>query len=140
MIKICIRCNTEQSLKGRSTVCATCTKKRVDAYIAENKSIIHAKRLIRDYNITVEQFNEILALQNGGCAICGTVSAQQRLHIDHNHKCCPGKTSCGKCIRGLLCGKCNVGIGCLNDNIETLMAAAAYLLQDTDVLSEKFSC
>src|SRR6266496_914731 len=38
------------------------------------------------------------------------------LTIDHDHDCCPGSASCGKCIRGFLCGLCNSAIGMLNND------------------------
>lgn len=37
--------------------------------------------------------------------------------IDHNHSCCTGNVSCGRCVRGLLCGACNVSLG----HLEALM-------------------
>jgi hypothetical protein len=27
--------------------------------------------------------------------------------VDHDHTCCPGEYTCGKCVRGLLCDDCN---------------------------------
>jgi hypothetical protein len=48
-------------------------------------------------------------------------------HIDHDHSCCSGESSCGKCVRGLLCSGCNFAIGALNDNIKYLEAATLYL-------------
>jgi hypothetical protein len=48
-------------------------------------------------------------------------------HVDHDHTCCPGKKSCGKCIRGFLCRACNSFIGLAKDNITTLENAVKYL-------------
>jgi len=35
---------------------------------------------------------------------------------DHDHVCCSGKKSCGKCLRGLLCHGCNTKLGALENN------------------------
>ncbi len=56
---------------------------------------------------------ELLAFQGGKCPICGRgldQDARGRWRLtahDHDHACCPGPTSCGKCLRGLTCGWCN---------------------------------
>lgn len=39
------------------------------------------------------------------CEICRQVT--NRPHMDHDHSCCPGAYSCGRCLRGVLCGGCN---------------------------------
>lgn len=49
-------------------------------------------------------------LYDGGCDRAGC-NNRENLHIDHDHACCPGNESCGKCIRGVLCGSCNVILG-----------------------------
>lgn len=83
------------------------------------------------YGITREAIEEMLAQQNGGCAICGTREPGGRFgswHIDHDHACCSQKAqSCGKCVRALLCHRCNVGLGQFQDSSHLLFAAAGYL-------------
>jgi hypothetical protein len=70
----------------------------------------------------------MLERQGGVCAICGLpCKSGKRLSIDHDHSCCPGKGSCGKCVRGLLCMNCNNGLGHFKDDPELLGTAIAYL-------------
>ena len=64
--------------------------------------------LRKNYGLTLEQYNDLLAAHNHVCAICRVPNQSNRnLAIDHDHACCRGHKSCGKCIRGLLCGRCN---------------------------------
>ena len=67
-----------------------------------------AHRLAR-YNLTAETYWQRVEEQRGRCAICGRDDPgwTKRWPVDHDHSCCPGKTSCGKCVRGLLCHDCN---------------------------------
>ena len=78
------------------------------------------------YGITAEQYEALLTKQNQVCAICHK-SDTKRLSIDHDHACCPGSTSCGKCVRGLLCSRCNSVLGMVEDSPELLAALARYL-------------
>ena len=86
------------------------------------------------FNLTRDQWNQMLADQGGACAACGTTEpgGKGTWHVDHDHRCCPatGK-SCGECVRGLLCQGCNRGMGYLNDDPDRLLAAAAYLLSNS---------
>lgn len=77
--------------------------------------------LSRNYGITLEQFNWLLAGQGSKCPICYTSvpSSGRACHVDHDHK--SGR------VRGVLCGKCNVGLGQARDTADILRAAAAYL-------------
>ncbi|MGW5616265.1 endonuclease domain-containing protein [Streptomyces sp. NPDC003877] len=85
-------------------------------------------KLIREYGITLARYEEMLLQQAGGCRICGKTNPNgDRLSVDHDHACCPGRRSCGACVRGLLCHACNQGIGKFVDNPALLRAAAAYL-------------
>ena len=86
--------------------------------------------LIRQrYNITQQQYNALLVQQDFRCAGCSKHVSEfdKALAVDHNHKCCPGKTSCGECVRGLLCMKCNLAIGYVDDNTQTLRLLITYL-------------
>lgn len=74
------------------------------------------------YSLTDEQI--ISMLHNAECAICARVD---NLNIDHDHSCCPGEQSCGKCVRGILCRSCNTALGYAKDSIETLGGMIAYL-------------
>lgn len=89
----------------------------------------HARKghLRRKYGLSLEQYDAILSQQGGGCAICGGLNRGRNLEVDHDHSCCPGYTSCGQCVRGLLCGPCNKAIGQLGDDAARLRKAAEYL-------------
>lgn len=81
---------------------------------------------VRLHGITVEQYQRMVKDRDGRCDICGQVP-EQRLRVDHDHTCCPGKYSCGKCVRGLLCSGCNTALGGFRDNPDLLNAALRYL-------------
>ena len=100
----------------------------------KNRDRVYSYELKSVYGISLEIYEQILANQGGRCAICrkeetvkyknGTI---RRLALDHDHACCPTKTSCGKCIRGLLCYICNTTLGKLNDDVSILENAIEYL-------------
>lgn len=80
------------------------------------------------YNITVEQFEAMSEAQDHLCAICHEpCKSGKRLAVDHDHKCCSGKKSCGKCIRGLICFTCNSGLNKFRDSPPILYSAILYL-------------
>lgn len=75
--------------------------------------------LDRKYKLTVARWEELLRSQNGVCALCGEPESKThnrsgdliRLAVDHDHRCCPGSMTCGRCVRGLLCYECNLLVG-----------------------------
>lgn len=86
-----------------------------------------------NYGLTRDDVDRLLAAQDGKCKICrqppNPVHKKPKLHVDHDHKCCPGKKSCGKCVRALLCGNCNTALGLLKEDPLVLAAAAAYVAE-----------
>ncbi|MGW3291297.1 endonuclease domain-containing protein [Streptomyces sp. NPDC001002] len=61
-----------------------------------------------NYRVTKEFVDLLLEFQGKRCAICGAPDAGAKaMHIDHDHGCCPGRRSCGDCVRALLCSTCN---------------------------------
>jgi hypothetical protein len=80
------------------------------------------RRLTLLFGITLEKYREMLAAQDGRCAICGSRDAGgnlPRMPVDHDH-------ATGD-VRGLLCMYCNIGLGTFKDSPVLLRAAAAYL-------------
>jgi hypothetical protein len=98
-------------------------KKRQQAWTIANKEALKNKRYLKAYGITLNQYNEMLNLQNGKCEICGIhyseLSKNQVLGVDHNHK--------NGIVRGLLCKNCNNILGFANDSIETFIQCTKYL-------------
>lgn len=82
------------------------------------------------YGMTVAQYDELLASQ-GGCAVCGKQQSEfkRRFSVDHDHSCCSGARSCGKCVRGILCHPCNVAIHAVDTNPGWAFKAEKYLIR-----------
>jgi len=99
----------------------------------ERDRLRHPDRWIKThYKLTREQWDALLEAQGGKCAICGRtdplgIGKTNGFHVDHDHACCPGKKSCGKCVRGLLCNHCNPMLGHADDDPAILRSAADYL-------------
>jgi hypothetical protein len=73
------------------------------------------------YNITTAEYEEILALQGGVCAICKKPPKDggKSLAIDHDHKT--------GLIRGLLCWACNSFLAKAKDDVTVIRNAVQYL-------------
>lgn len=92
--------------------------------VREHERKAHLKKV---YGITVERYDALLSAQGGVCAGCQSKPANRRFAVDHDHSCCPDRTSCGECIRGLLCSNCNTAIGLLKEDRETIARLLEYL-------------
>ena len=94
----------------------------------QRKAYSHKKHVTETYGITYEQYWELYRLQGGVCAICQRATgAKRKLAVDHDHACCRGRTSCGRCVRGLLCTNCNKLLAHLRDDELAVTRALHYL-------------
>lgn len=75
-------------------------------------------RLRNLYGVTEEEWNDVLAFQGGGCAICGRKGVTRSLHTDHNHE--DGE------FRGILCARHNIALR-EGQTVTALRAMADYL-------------
>jgi len=77
--------------------------------------------LLARYGVTADEFDAVLAAQDGVCAICGNSppASGRPLHADHNHKT--------GVFRGVLCWLCNSRILHRTASSEVLRRAADYL-------------
>lgn len=119
---VCPRCKeekprTEFPIKGRGK-----NKERRYPYCKPcHGEYQRALRLMKFFNITVEEYDSILAAQGGVCAICERPpkNLSRRLCVDHDH-------STGL-VRGLLCSFCNRGIAIFRDDCKKLENAANFI-------------
>ena len=96
---------------------------RIKIWVENNpervKEIQHRSKLKRNYNLTVEEYKQLLQFQKNKCGVCGIILTMPC--IDHDHQ--TGK------IRGILCNSCNTGLGMLGDNLDNIINAFNYLKQ-----------
>ena len=81
------------------------------------------------YGITLQRYNEMLALQGGLCAICLKSEVRRKkdgkichMHVDHDH-------ATGG-VRGLLCHRCNTLVGIIENREIRLEMIHKYLYKD----------
>ncbi len=121
--------------QAKEPACGTCMEGNA-RQVADDR-VTNADQILRGnlwskYRLSLERYHEILREQDGKCSICGVDSPTDirtdRFHVDHDHSCCPGRKSCGKCVRGLLCHACNTALGNFKDSPDLLLSAVAYLI------------
>lgn len=84
----------------------------------------------RKYGMTDAEYRAMLRAQDYRCAICRDPfdpDSTKTMAVDHDHACCSGDKSCGKCVRAVLCSRCNTGLGLFKEDPARLTAAIAYL-------------
>lgn len=89
------------------------------------QGVCYACHRDRRYGLLPGQFDQLMADQDGKCAICRqTCPRQMELSVDHDH-------ATGK-VRGLLCQNCNAALGMFKDDPALLSRAIDYLKAASD--------
>lgn len=139
--KLCSKCgeskapvefgNNRRTKDGKQAWCKLCMREYNDSYSKTDRRKEYFKKyfksdhgynkhLQRQFGITVEVYNDMLARQGHVCAICNQpCRSGRRLAVDHSHR--TGE------VRGLLCLDCNTAIGKLQDSSVIAYQAARYL-------------
>ena len=82
----------------------------------ERKTAKRGRNLMVNYGITLEQYSDMYAEQNGECFVCG--EKHPVLHVDHNHE--TGE------VRKLLCTLCNTAFGKLREDVTIIQKLLDY--------------
>lgn len=114
----CIKCNRAQcrdyGQRGKERRNARLRKWR--AANPEKAALLdRRKRLMKNYGLTPEQADDLLAANGGRCLICDDAPA---VAIDHDH-------ATGR-VRGGLCNSCNTFLGRVEANPQILTRMATY--------------
>lgn len=108
--------------------CKACILRYKRALYADKEGdrVSHAQVLREKYNLTSARYEQMLADQNGRCAICGQIEtargrggAPRRLAVDHDHR--------SGVVRQLLCHRCNLVTWAVEENPSLLDQVRAYL-------------
>lgn len=130
--KFCPRCEKIKDLDEFSTMktkskiashCRECSREMLNEYYNtekgkmvkkndynRNKMRMRNNKLKKDFGISLDEYNQILASQGGVCAICGRTEKENKkmLAVDHDHTTLKN--------RAILCSSCNLTIGFIEKN------------------------
>lgn len=97
----------------------------------EYQLYIRSFRLKSKFNMSLEDYEQMLKAQHGLCKTCGTDkpggSKGIYFHVDHCH-------TTGK-VRGLLCSACNSALGLVKDNTNVLKNLIEYLNEHKETVT-----
>lgn len=126
----CKKCGQVQALQEfrplklprRRWTCRTCHRERCrelrDLKQAERRAY-HQRHRCKRFGITTDDYDRMLADQDGLCAICTRPLGSRGQTIDHCH-------ATGR-VRGIVHSHCNLVIGNASDDIDVLRGAITYL-------------
>ncbi len=124
-LQVCRTCDVEKEM---SEYYKHSVRHGVQLYFIHCKDCMRAKYADASGNTTAWRYSldpvQLADMLGRGCQACGS---RLRLCVDHDHKCCPGGRSCGKCVRGILCNSCNVALALVNDDMDRLRGLIEYL-------------
>lgn len=138
-MKLCKTCGIEKPVeefsKAYPSKCKPCHAEYMKEYYVRNPekaAANKAKQILRDagktsasrHRLTEQQVADMLSRFDGKCWACQENAATS---IDHDHRCCAGTYSCGKCVRGLLCHWCNTALGLMKDDPAKLTNLIRYV-------------
>jgi hypothetical protein len=144
-MKTCSKCKLEKKYQefqknhlykdGYRNICKECTARTHREYMQNNpmqrekqkirqKAYDTVKKNYTRHGISEDQYLLLHSKFSGRCWSC---KSRDAIAVDHDHECCSGMYSCGKCVRGLLCLQCNTALGLLHDNIEEIKALLEYI-------------
>lgn len=111
------------TLKQRRSICILCTQKYERLPDSRERNRINSRK--SQTGFTPQLWQLAIQLQESRCAICriSLDPKSKQTHADHCHRT--------KKPRGVLCSKCNTALGLLNDDIDVITRAAAYLARPT---------
>jgi len=112
---------------GFQSRCKECNKEAVASWQLENPDWYidtPSRPAYKRHHLSLELYAELLNTYNGKCWSCK--ESDSNLGIDHDHSCCSGTFSCGKCVRGVLCVNCNTALGLLKDSMDKIQLLLEY--------------
>lgn len=129
--------NPKNRKPGLQSRCKSCAIEDINQWRSV-QSLDRLKDLYlqRTYGVTLQWYQDTLALTLNTCPICkkafhfqDTLGPDSPV-VDHCH-------TTGK-VRGIICNECNRGLGYFRDNIVALQNAATYLKENQNSFHEKW--
>lgn len=126
--KICVICKRHYRGGHISKYCPECRPEQIrlknkrghqNRDWVKHRDSTYKRMLKNNFGMTMDDYNELLIIQNGQCAICGNLPKTKRLSVDHCHKT--------GLVRGLLCHMCNRLLGLAKDKAFVLQNASDYI-------------
>lgn len=98
-----------------------CNRLCFNSYQQKQMVVRRASGVAYHYDMSADEYQARLAVQDGACAICTKKISGRDIHRDHCH-------ATGE-WRGLLCNNCNTGLGFFGDDVGVLLRAADYVMK-----------
>ena len=77
------------------------------------RQAVREQRMQRLFNMRHQDYDDMLAAQNGVCAICGCVPKYHKHAVDHDH-------DTGE-VRGILCSMCNMRLAWMDEHRDSVL-------------------